>query len=196
MTQNRRPSVAHCLPWAEQFTRPVRAYGERIDLQRKLVWINAGLQMSGFLGAPRGGAQHLEPRVHHGRDTIAHRTRAAIKFKRGCGKEAASRKDAIFHMAEPAVAQLPQPRHPLRAGQRRSKYMFSKHLLCHFNSGKLQFFFVTEVANQSALAHRQFVSPTSNGETAQTFDGCQTYSSAQDPFACADTAGATGLHLR
>src|SRR5260370_29648820 len=99
MTQNRRPSVAHCLLWAEQFTRPVRADGEGIDLQCKLVRINAGLQVSRLLSAPGGRAQHLEPRVHHGRDTVTHRTRAAIKFKRRGGKKAAARKHPAFHMS-------------------------------------------------------------------------------------------------
>src|SRR5258708_29764263 len=148
MAQNGSPCIAGCFLLAKQFARPVSADSQGINLKRKLVRINIRFHVSRLLGAVGGAAQHLEPSMHHFGNTVPDWTRTAIELKRRRGKKAATGKNTIFHMAKPAVAQLPQSRHALWTGQRRSRHMLRKNLLRSINGGELQFFFGPEVGEQ------------------------------------------------
>ena len=68
-----------------------------------------------------------------------------------------------------------------------------KDLPRHLNCGQLQLFFGTEMSEQSALAHLQFLGQAADGETLQAFQGGQVDGHVEDALARTSAFGRTKL---
>src|SRR5215472_2414613 len=116
---------------------PMRSDGQRIYLKRKLLWIDAPFQMSGFLSSFDGFTQNAEPGSHGVHNSITNRPRAAVKLERGSGEETSTGKDAAFHMTQPAVAKRPQPGHAFGLSKSGANHVLDENLPRHFDRGHL-----------------------------------------------------------
>src|SRR5581483_7573441 len=94
-------------------------------------------------------------------------------------------------VVQPAIAQMPQARHPRRLLQRRPDHVLFENLPRHLDRRHLQLLLGAEVREQPALAHLQFVCQPPDTEAFQPLHRCQVHRHAQNPLPGALTLGAS-----
>src|SRR5262249_34859683 len=114
---------------------------------------------------------------------ITNRPGPAVKLEGRRGEETSTGKDAAFHMTQPAVAKGPEPGHAFRLRKSGTNDMLDENLPRHLDRGHLQLLFRSEVGEQAALAHLQFLGQAADGETLQALHRSQIDGHAQDAVA-------------
>src|SRR5690349_14205411 len=114
-------------------------------------------------------AQSIKPLFHDLGDAVADRTRPAVKLRSHRGKETTAAKDALLHVRQPDVAQIPETWQALRRVESGLDDFVNEDRAGGFNRGHLQLFFRAEVREKTAFAHGKVGSEAADGQAFEAF---------------------------
>ena len=111
---------------------------------------------------------------------VAHRAGVGVGFCRDGGEEAAAWEDASFEVGEECLAQCAKPSEAGRSLVCYVDHLGSEDVVGGLDRRELEFFFRSEVGEQTALAHPDRVGETTDGESVDAFDGDEACCLAED----------------
>src|SRR5580700_11971759 len=115
--------------------RPVRPYGDGMELESEARGVELRVEVAGVLRPLHRPSDGPDPFVHDRRNAVPHDSKAAIELERSGGEETSAFEDPFFDEHEPMINQSPKAGHALGSSDGRERHFLDKNLARHLDGG-------------------------------------------------------------